>query len=213
MAITPSSVTLRRELMSQCGFAQQMPSPCKSSCWTTPTRSRFGRQIGKAASGRFSLMPGFSSTATSCGSHRRTPETSISPFIPRRPSSPLTAKTWAAKSLAFSGGFTPQATKVVDSRLTLEQIKQAGPPRKISLGEASPPVAAAPGDTDFERAASWRRVQLPPDLELDGDPLLRMHYVGDVCASDQLNGKLLADDFYNGNDFEIGLRRYAPDIL
>jgi hypothetical protein len=28
-----------------------------------------------------------------------------------------------------------------------------------------------------------------------------------------LNGKLLTDDFYNGNVFEVGLRRYAPEIL
>jgi hypothetical protein len=28
-----------------------------------------------------------------------------------------------------------------------------------------------------------------------------------------LNGKLLTDDFYNGNVFEAGLRRYAPEIL
>jgi beta-galactosidase len=107
--------------------------------------------------------------------------------------------------------FTPPAPKVVDSKPRLEVIQQAGPPRKVLLGEASPPVAAAPGDTDFLTAASWR-VQLPPDLELDGDPILRMHYVGDV-ARVTLNGKLLADDFYNGNDFEIGVRRYAPDIL
>ena len=28
-----------------------------------------------------------------------------------------------------------------------------------------------------------------------------------------LNGQFLTDDFYNGNDFDIGLRRHAPDIL
>ncbi len=28
-----------------------------------------------------------------------------------------------------------------------------------------------------------------------------------------LNGKLLTDDFYNGNALDVGLRRYAPDIL
>jgi beta-galactosidase len=28
-----------------------------------------------------------------------------------------------------------------------------------------------------------------------------------------LNGKLLVDDFYNGNAFDVGLRRYAPEIL
>ena len=28
-----------------------------------------------------------------------------------------------------------------------------------------------------------------------------------------LNGKLLTDDFYNGNPFDVGLRRHAPEIL
>jgi beta-galactosidase len=28
-----------------------------------------------------------------------------------------------------------------------------------------------------------------------------------------LNGKLLVDDFYNGNALDVGLRRYAPEIL
>ena len=28
-----------------------------------------------------------------------------------------------------------------------------------------------------------------------------------------LDGKLIADDFYNGNAFEVGLRRHAPAIL
>ena len=28
-----------------------------------------------------------------------------------------------------------------------------------------------------------------------------------------LNDKLLEDDFYNGRNFEINLKRYAPDIL
>ena len=36
--------------------------------------------------------------------------------------------------------------------------------------------------------------------------------IGDV-ARVTLNGKLINDDFYNGLPLEIGLRRYAPDIL
>ena len=49
-------------------------------------------------------------------------------------------------------------------------------------------------------------------MDLGTDPILRLHYVGDV-ARVTLNGKLLTDDFYNGNAFDIGLRRHAPDIL
>jgi hypothetical protein len=56
------------------------------------------------------------------------------------------------------------------------------------------------------------RVTLPADIDLNSDPILRLHYVGDV-ARVTLNRRLLTDDFYNGNVFEVGLRRYAPEIL
>ena len=49
-------------------------------------------------------------------------------------------------------------------------------------------------------------------MGLGADPLLRLNYIGDM-ARVSINGKLLTDDFYNGNSFEVGLRRYAPDVL
>ena len=78
----------------------------------------------------------------------------------------------------------------------------------MSMGQG---VALAPGDADFANAAVWK-IRLPENVRLDEDPLLRLHYVGDV-ARVTLNGKLLTDDFFNGNSFEIGLRRHAPEIL
>ena len=72
-------------------------------------------------------------------------------------------------------------------------------------------MATAPLDPDFDKAAVWR-VHLPANLDLGLDPIVRFHYVGDV-ARVTLNGKLLTDDFYNGNAFDLGLRRYAPEIL
>ena len=53
---------------------------------------------------------------------------------------------------------------------------------------------------------------LPANIDLTEDPLLRFHYQGDV-ARVILNGKLITDDFYNGNALDIGLRRHAPEIL
>jgi beta-galactosidase len=50
------------------------------------------------------------------------------------------------------------------------------------------------------------------DVDLNTGPILRLNDVGDV-ARVTLNGKLLTDDFYNGNTFEVGLCRYAPEIL
>lgn len=107
--------------------------------------------------------------------------------------------------------FTPQAPATVAFQATLEEVQPAGPPRQIPLGKIDQPVAAEPEDAEFDKAAIWR-VKLPANMDLNTDPILRLHYIGDV-ARVTLNGKLLTDDFYNGNAFEVGLRRYAPEIL
>jgi hypothetical protein len=79
------------------------------------------------------------------------------------------------------------------------------------MGAIEQPVATAPLDADFEKAAVWR-VKIPADLDMATDPILRLHYTGDV-ARIVLNGKFITDDFYNGNSFDFGLRRYAPEVL
>jgi beta-galactosidase len=115
------------------------------------------------------------------------------------------------KSEGVFESFTSPAQVPVAFKLTLEKIQSAGQPREVPLGKIKQPVAAEPEDADFSRAAIWR-IKLPANIDLQTDPILRLHYVGDVARL-MLDGKLLTDDFYNGNTFEIGLRRYAPDIL
>jgi beta-galactosidase len=107
--------------------------------------------------------------------------------------------------------FTPRAPRAITFKAGFKSVQAAGPPREIPLGQIEQSVATAPLDADFEKAAVWR-VQIPDDIDLDTDPILRVHYVGDV-ARVMLDGKLITDDFYNGNAFEIGLRRHAPGIL
>ncbi len=41
---------------------------------------------------------------------------------------------------------------------------------------------------------------------------MRIHYAGDVARL-TLNGKLIDDNFYAGRTFDLGLNRYAPEIL
>jgi len=106
---------------------------------------------------------------------------------------------------------TPAPPAPVSARVTIERVRSAGAPREIPLGKISEPVAAEPADADFAAAAVWR-IRLPEKLDLRTDPILRIHYVGDV-ARVTLNGRLINDDFYNGRVFEVGLRRYAPEIL
>jgi hypothetical protein len=95
--------------------------------------------------------------------------------------------------------------------VVLELLKNPGALRdwKSRNPEFSLPVS--PGINDFQSAAVWR-VKLPENLDMASNPILRIHYVGDVARL-TLNGRLLNDDFYNGMVFEIGLRRYAPEIL
>jgi beta-galactosidase len=90
-------------------------------------------------------------------------------------------------------------------------MQPAGPPRDIPLGKIARPVAAAPEDADFAKAAVWR-IRLPININLNADPILRLHFVGDVIRV-TLDGKLLTDDFYNGNAVDVGLRRHAPQIM
>ncbi|HEU6449086.1 MAG TPA: beta-galactosidase [Verrucomicrobiae bacterium] len=89
-------------------------------------------------------------------------------------------------------------------------IQSAATPREIPLNPKSH-LAMAPTDADFTNAAIWK-IELPKNLDLNANPILEIHYIGDV-ARVALNGKLLDDDFYSGRDFEIGLKRYAPEIL
>jgi hypothetical protein len=92
----------------------------------------------------------------------------------------------------------------------LESLRSAGPAREIPLGHASVPVASAPGDRDFQGAATWR-VRFT-GVDPNSQPILRIRYEGDVARL-TLDGKLLVDDFYNGRDLELGLERYIPQIL
>lgn len=94
--------------------------------------------------------------------------------------------------------------------VNIEQIKSAGPLRKIALAKTPQPVAAAPADADFAHAAVWH-IKLPAGLDLTADTLLRLNYTGDV-ARVYIGKKFITDDYYNGRPLEIGLRRHAADL-
>ncbi len=104
--------------------------------------------------------------------------------------------------------FTAHAVPAVSVEATWEQIKAAGPARRIVLGSQG--VAEAPSEADFEDAAVWR-LHLPSDMGTDRALRLRIHYTGDV-ARVLLDDVLLTDNFYNGDPLEVGLKRHAPDI-
>ncbi|MDT0447131.1 hypothetical protein [Streptomyces johnsoniae] len=53
------------------------------------------------------------------------------------------------------------------------------------------------------------RVTIPASaLEGDGEVRLRLHYTGDAARA-RIGGRLVADHFWYGPEWEIGLRRFA----
>ncbi len=89
-------------------------------------------------------------------------------------------------------------------------LRPAGPAREIPIS-AKTHLAVAPTDADFTNAAVWN-LKLPAMLDWSAHPLLRIRYVGDVARL-TLGGRLLDDNFYSGREFDLGLNRYAPEIL
>ena len=92
----------------------------------------------------------------------------------------------------------------------VEQLKPAGKLRAIPMSKGKSTIALAPDDADFSEAALWQ-IKLPEKLDFSHDPVLRIYYVGDV-ARVTLNGKLIQDDFYNGNYFDVGLKRFGKEL-
>lgn len=93
----------------------------------------------------------------------------------------------------------------------VSQIQPAGEARQIPLSMGKNHLPLAPDSLDFTHAAIWK-IQLPAALDLGLNPILRIRYTGDVARL-TLNGRLLDDNFYNGREFDLGLNRYAPEIL
>lgn len=63
-------------------------------------------------------------------------------------------------------------------------------------------VAEQPSDADFKKAAVYQ-LNLSPEM-LQDRKLLQIQYRGD-CARLYADGKLVADNFYNGRPFLMGL--------
>ena len=89
---------------------------------------------------------------------------------------------------------------------SFKKIKEAEGVRKITMGVQK--VAEEPSDADFKKAAVYQ-LNLSPEM-LQGRNLLQIQYRGD-CARLYADGKLVADNFYNGRPFLMGLWRLPAD--
>ena len=103
----------------------------------------------------------------------------------------------------------------------LEALAPASPPATVAVtrlreAQTMPPVAIGgpaqgalqPYPEAFGRSAAWNLSVPATALQGVGDAYLRIRYVGDVVRL--FSGTELIDDaYYNGLDWEIGLKRYA----
>src|SRR6202034_479379 len=111
------------------------------------------------------------------------------------------------------GIFTSYAASV-DARpfdIQWKQTQQAGhvdPVQTRSL-QRKVPVAVAPDDSAFKNAAAWRIAMPASEMTGLSDVFLRIDYVGDIGRI-YAGQRLLDDDFYHGDTWEIGLKRFAP---
>lgn len=105
--------------------------------------------------------------------------------------------------------FLPETKKTaVPSELpTIVKIKDAGAPRKITIGVNK--AAEEPEDADFLQAAVYSISNIPRAEERQ-NILLRIDYRGDVARL-YCDDKLIADNFYNGRPMLYGLWRLPDD--
>jgi hypothetical protein len=94
--------------------------------------------------------------------------------------------------------------------LTCVQTAEAAPARPASLDLGG--VMRMPSDADFDKAAVYH-IDIPMDaFKETSEVFLKIHFTGDVARLYQ-NGRLIADHFYNGDVWEIGLKRFAGPNL
>src|SRR6185312_4599318 len=123
---------------------------------------------------------------------------------------------WPAPALALHGApdgiftrfnaFARSAPVEVHWRRT-DPAGEAAPVRVDAKG-----AAYAPGDAAFEAAAGAWHVDIPAEALKSGRELyLAIDYVGDMARA-YVGDRLVDDDFFSGRTWEIGLRRFAPEV-
>jgi beta-galactosidase len=111
------------------------------------------------------------------------------------------------------GVFTSYAVQAQPKQVQVQvsQVKAAGIAPKFVLGVHHTPLP--PDDAAFDKVAGVWHIDIPPTA-LDGtsEVFLRIDYAGDAARA-YVGDELIDDQFYYGPTWEIGLSRYAPDVL
>ena len=133
------------------------------------------------------------------------------------PAAPTTPSANAAIKTAHDGGFSAEMP-AVHLHASLQQDRAATTVPPVHLGPPLPwrpiGVAQAPDDQAWTSTAGIWKLHLSPGQipSSVSDIFLRVRYVGDQGRLIDPNGALLEDNFWNGEPWTIGLRRFAtPD--
>ena len=95
-------------------------------------------------------------------------------------------------------------------RMEMMRVQGAAPASPVRIGSAG--VATVPEEADWDAAETWQ-VRIPAtELPAGADAYIVVDYVGDSARA-YVGEQLVADDFYSGRPWEIGLRRYIPTAL
>jgi hypothetical protein len=119
---------------------------------------------------------------------------------------PLSQQAGSAQLASFSA-------TAEESRTNLEHrlLQPAADVSPVKLGPVFPwrkhGVAQAPPESELPQAAKWAITVPPTNMAHLSDLFLEVKYQGDVARL-YANHRLLTDDFYNGQTWSIGLRRF-----
>jgi beta-galactosidase len=124
----------------------------------------------------------------------------------------------AVKKTGRDGLFFDYAASVTPKPISVavEALITGAPPIPVKMGKPfdwrdNVPVALPPQDRDYDRANEWKITVPKGVLDHVSDAFLRIKYVGDTARLYSAS-KLLDDDFYKGTVWEVGLKRFAPEI-
>ncbi|MFZ1130442.1 MAG: beta-galactosidase [Terriglobales bacterium] len=116
------------------------------------------------------------------------------------------------RSVGSDGVFASYAAEVAPREFDIrwEQTQPAGPrePVHTSSLQRKGPVAVVPEEAEFKDAGTWKIT--PPSLGGTGvsDVFLRIDYRGDIGRL-YAGQRLLDDDFYHGETWEVGWKRFT----
>jgi hypothetical protein len=128
------------------------------------------------------------------------------PAAPLKADLPLTR----VSTTSLTAGFTAEAP-AWDDPIDCRQTEAAGIAPPVKFGPPLPyrphGVAQAPGAGDLPQAANWQITISMAALGGLNELFLEVDYQGDVARL-SANRRLLADNFYNGQPWTVGLKRF-----